>query len=102
MVHQVIKPKKIAATVTLSPRRVMELGSGYGYSAYWFGRFSWESPTTMLLETHGRKRSATVRCDLADCEDATDPEPTVMPRPGTGRPSTLTTRLTTRLTTPGR
>jgi hypothetical protein len=33
-----------------------------------------------------------VRCDLADCEDATDPEPTVMPRPGTSRPSTLTTR----------
>lgn len=62
------------------------------YSAYWFGPFSWEDPTTMLLETHGRKRSATVRCDLADCEDATDPEPTVMPRPGTSRPSTLTTR----------
>jgi hypothetical protein len=66
------------------------------YSAYWFGRFSWEDPTTMLLETHGRKRSATVRCDLADCEDATDPEPTVMPRPGTSRRSVLTTRLMTR------
>jgi hypothetical protein len=50
------------------------------YSAYWFGSVSWESPTTMLLDTHGKKLTATVRCDLGDCENATDPEPTVEPR----------------------
>lgn len=52
------------------------------YSASWFGSFSWESPTAMLLETHGERLSATVRCDLGDCENASDPEPTVMPRRG--------------------
>ena len=67
------------------------------YSTYWFGTFTWESPGVMLLETHGRRQTATVRCDLADCENATDPVRTADPRsPAPGR------LLTRGLTHPGR
>ena len=51
------------------------------YTSYWFGLFTWESPTSMLLETHGRRQTATVRCELTDCENATDPVTTQQPRP---------------------
>lgn len=42
-------------------------------STGYFGAFSWESPNTLLLDTHGRRKSATVRCTRAACENATDP-----------------------------
>jgi hypothetical protein len=42
-------------------------------STGWFTTLGWESPSTLLLETHGRRRTATVRCTLSDCENATDP-----------------------------
>ena len=47
----------------------------------WFGMISWESPTTVLLETNGRRRAATVRCTDDGCENASDPEPVETPRP---------------------
>ena len=39
----------------------------------WFSGWQWESPGTVLLEVNGRRKSATVRCTLAQCENATDP-----------------------------
>ncbi|CAA9385467.1 MAG: hypothetical protein AVDCRST_MAG32-1956 [uncultured Nocardioides sp.] len=50
-------------------------------STGWFGAFSWESPSTLLLDTYGRRKSAVVRCTLAACENATDPVRTE-PLPG--------------------
>ena len=38
----------------------------------WFGDWTWESPGVVLLDVNGRRKSATVRCVLADCENATD------------------------------
>lgn len=77
----------------LGPRRVVQRevdGTRLAtYNTYWFGAISWESPRTMLLETHGRRKTATVRCHHGDCENATDPVRTVEPRPAaraTGRP----------------
>ena len=43
------------------------------WTTNWFSGWEWESPGTVLLEVNGRRRSATVRCVLAQCEDATDP-----------------------------
>lgn len=39
----------------------------------WFSGWEWESPGIVLLEANGKRRSATVRCDLGACENATDP-----------------------------
>jgi hypothetical protein len=39
----------------------------------WFSGWQWESPGTVLLEVNGTRKSATVRCTLAECETATDP-----------------------------
>jgi hypothetical protein len=39
----------------------------------WFSGWEWESPGAVLLEVNGRRKSATVRCVLAQCENATDP-----------------------------
>lgn len=52
------------------------------YGTGWFDAIGWESPTTVLLGVNGAKRSATVRCTLSACENATDPEPTRSPRRG--------------------
>lgn len=46
----------------------------------WFGTIDWEDDDTLMLESHGTKESAWVRCDLAHCENASDPEATVFPR----------------------
>lgn len=43
------------------------------YSTSWFSGWQWESPGTLLLDVNGRRKAATVRCTLDDCEDATDP-----------------------------
>lgn len=43
------------------------------YDTSWFGSIGWETPTTMLLEVNGRRKSSTVRCELDACENATDP-----------------------------
>lgn len=45
------------------------------YTAHWFGMLSWESDEALLLDTNGRKKSATVRCLVADCERASDLRP---------------------------
>jgi hypothetical protein len=39
----------------------------------WFSGWGWESSGAVLLEVNGRRRSATVRCVLTQCENATDP-----------------------------
>lgn len=45
------------------------------YTAKWFGMLWWESDEALLLDTNGRKKSATVRCLVADCERASDLRP---------------------------
>lgn len=42
---------------------------------YLFGALVWESARNLTLETYGRKKGATVRCDLTDCERATKLSP---------------------------
>ena len=51
------------------------------YTTGWFGAVSWESDASLLLEAHGKKKSALVRCQDTDCELATDPTDTQVPRP---------------------
>ena len=46
----------------------------------WFGAIRWEDADTVLLDTNGTQY-ATVRCTLAACENATDPEPALVLRP---------------------
>jgi hypothetical protein len=43
------------------------------YTTNWFGDWGWESPGTVLLDVNGKRKSATVRCTLGACENATDP-----------------------------
>jgi hypothetical protein len=43
------------------------------YRTNWFSSWGWESPRTLLLDVNGKRRSATVRCTLDACENATDP-----------------------------
>jgi hypothetical protein len=43
------------------------------HSTNWFGSWGWESPSTVLLDVNGEQKSATVRCALGECENATDP-----------------------------
>lgn len=43
------------------------------WTTNWFGGWEWESPGTLLLDVNGRRTSATVRCALTACENATDP-----------------------------
>ncbi|MGZ8744625.1 MAG: hypothetical protein ACXWXO_17035 [Nocardioides sp.] len=45
------------------------------YTAAWFGILSWESDESLLLDTNGKTKSATVRCLVADCERASDLRP---------------------------
>ena len=45
----------------------------------WFGDWTWESPGVVLLEATGTRRSATVRCELTECENATDPVKALSP-----------------------
>lgn len=43
------------------------------YTTSWFGGWGWESPGTVLLEVNGKRKSATVRCTVTACDNATDP-----------------------------
>ncbi len=42
------------------------------YTSEWFGLLWWESDASLLLDTNGKTKSATVRCLVADCERASD------------------------------
>ena len=42
----------------------------------WFGQLRWESDTSLLLDTYGAKKWATIRCDRATCDRATRLRPT--------------------------
>jgi hypothetical protein len=55
--------------VTMRKVRGRELAS---YTARWFGAIAWEDDTFLVLYTNGRKKAAWVRCDIADCERASD------------------------------
>lgn len=37
---------------------------------YYFGSIRWETDTSLLMDTYGKRRWATVRCELDDCERA--------------------------------
>ena len=45
------------------------------YTAEWFGTLRWETNTALLLDTNGRTKAATVRCDVTSCSRATDLKP---------------------------
>ncbi|GAA5128787.1 hypothetical protein GCM10023339_57120 [Alloalcanivorax gelatiniphagus] len=49
------------------------------YTTGWFTGWQWEAPGTVLLDVNGRRKSATVRCTLGACENATDPVKVQMP-----------------------
>lgn len=49
------------------------------WTSSWFGGWQWESPGTVLLDVNGTRRSATVRCTVTACENATDPGPVQSP-----------------------
>ncbi|HYF74595.1 MAG TPA: hypothetical protein VD864_17325 [Nocardioides sp.] len=64
----------------LGPTRVTVRRVSHGaalarYATTWFGAIRWESDTALLLDANGERKSATVRCVLAECERATDLEP---------------------------
>jgi hypothetical protein len=43
---------------------------------FFFGRVWWETGTKLLMEANGKTLAATVRCQVADCNRATDLHPT--------------------------
>lgn len=43
------------------------------WTTSWFSGWEWESPGTVLLDVNGRRKFATVRCALGQCQNATDP-----------------------------
>jgi hypothetical protein len=45
------------------------------YTAQWFGTLLWETNTALLLDTNGRTKAATVRCDVTACSRASDLKP---------------------------
>jgi hypothetical protein len=60
---------------TVTVRRVTHGAALARYATRWFGAIRWESATALLLDANGERKSATVRCVLADCERASDLEP---------------------------
>jgi hypothetical protein len=49
-------------------------------TAGWFGLLDWEDARTLLLDTNGSARSATVRCVASDCERASRLRPVTVLR----------------------
>jgi hypothetical protein len=43
---------------------------------FFFGRVWWETGTKLLMDANGKTQAATVRCQVADCNRATDLRPT--------------------------
>ncbi len=43
---------------------------------FFFGRVWWETGTKLLMDANGKAQAATVRCEVADCNRATDLRPT--------------------------
>ena len=43
------------------------------WTTNWFSGWEWESSGVVLLDVNGRRKSSTVRCALAECENASDP-----------------------------
>jgi hypothetical protein len=69
----------------IGPGWVAVRGStGHKFGAYtvngWFGAIEFETTTAVLLETHGARKTATVRCTDTGCERASDLSATVQPR----------------------
>jgi len=70
----------------LGPTRVWarkatgKLKGVYDIRRGWFGEIGFESNRALLLEAHGARKSATVRCTGAKCERASDLEDTVFPK----------------------
>lgn len=73
----------------LGPREVRVHRTGGGLLARyttsgWFGALTWETGRALLLDTHGAKKSALVRCELARCERASALRDTRFPRVSAG------------------
>jgi hypothetical protein len=69
----------------IGPARVwVRTTTGTKVGAYdirgWFGAIDFETPTALLLEAHGQRKTATVRCTGSTCERASDLSVTVQPR----------------------
>ncbi len=85
-VESVSPDGRLIATVDLlsdgvGPREVtVRTVSGTRLAHYrtsqWFGAITWEDDDTILLDVNAKVEAAIVRCDLTECENATDPEPT--------------------------
>jgi len=56
-------------------RRVQGGAALTRYQSQWFGELRWETATALLLDTNGKRKAATIRCVLTDCERASDLEP---------------------------
>ena len=68
----------------LGPREIKVRGHhGRKLATYevggWFGQLEWETNRALLMEAFGKKRTALVRCELAECERASATRPTVFP-----------------------
>lgn len=40
------------------------------YQTYWFSSITWESNQALVMDANAKKRAATVRCEVDDCERA--------------------------------
>ncbi len=56
-------------------QRAVDGTRSVSYTSRWFGQLQWEDADTVLLEANSRRNGATVRCDLDQCERATDVAP---------------------------
>jgi hypothetical protein len=68
----------------LGPREIKVRGHhGRKLATYevggWFGQLQWETNRALLMEAFGKKKTALVRCELAECERASATRPTVFP-----------------------
>jgi len=57
-------PGEVTARTTKGGKRLA------AYRAYWFGAIAWETDRALLMDANTRRRAATVRCVVAECERA--------------------------------
>ena len=57
-------PGEIDARTTKGGKRIAT------YRSYYFGSITWETNRALLMEAHTKRRTAVVRCVVADCERA--------------------------------
>ncbi|GAB3197231.1 hypothetical protein GCM10027062_08510 [Nocardioides hungaricus] len=57
-------PGEVTARTTKGGKRLA------AYRTYWFGAIAWETDRALLMDANTRRRAATVRCVVAECERA--------------------------------